>query len=99
MKLGRQDQFNPWARWLAEMSDAVKKGAVSYFTSTADSATPTYISVSQQLAKVIGVVADESGLTREARGGVREVSAWRCPESTIGRWPLHGCIEHAQNPN
>jgi len=41
---------------------------VTYLTSTTDSATPTYTSVSQQLAKVIGVVTDLSGLMREARG-------------------------------
>jgi len=42
---------------------------VTYFSSTAAWATPTYTSVSRQLAKVIGVVTDESGLMREARGG------------------------------
>ena len=40
------------------------KGGVTYFTSTADSATPSYISLGRQLAKVIGVATDEGGLMR-----------------------------------
>jgi len=46
----------------------LSRGDSLYFDSRLGHA---YTSVSQQLAKVIGVVTDESGLMREARGGVR----------------------------